>query len=70
MMAEEAIAGARSGVQIPLPLPPMSPAVYGLFAGGVSVRAELVLVEHRLLTRLGNLVVAITGVLIAIHYTH
>ena len=35
-----------------------------------SVRADLSLVEHRLLTRLGSMIVAATGILIAIHYIH
>jgi hypothetical protein len=34
-----------------------------------SVRADLALVEHRLVTRLGSMVVA-TGILVAIHYIH
>ena len=32
-----------------------------------AVRADLALVEHRLLTRLGSMIVAATGILIAIH---
>ena len=35
-----------------------------------ALRAELALVEHRLLTRLGSMVVAATGILIAIHHIH
>jgi len=35
-----------------------------------AVRAELVLVEHRFLTRLGSMIVAATGILVAIHYLH
>ena len=35
-----------------------------------ALRAELALVEHRLLTRLGSMVVAVTGILIAIHHIH
>jgi hypothetical protein len=35
-----------------------------------AVRADLTLVEHRLLTRLGSMVVAATGILVAIHYIH
>jgi len=35
-----------------------------------SVRADLALVEHRLLTRLGSMVVVATGILVAIHYIH
>jgi hypothetical protein len=34
------------------------------------LRADLSLVEHRLLTRLGSMIVAATGILIAIHYIH
>lgn len=34
------------------------------------VRADLSLVEHRLLTRLGGVIVAATGILVAIHYIH
>jgi len=35
-----------------------------------ALRADLVLVEHRLLTRLGSMVVVATGILVAIHYIH
>jgi hypothetical protein len=35
-----------------------------------AVRVDLTLVEHRLLTRLGSMVVAATGILVAIHYIH
>ncbi len=35
-----------------------------------AVRADLTLVEHRLLTRLGSMVVVATGILVAIHYIH
>src|SRR5947209_7343571 len=35
-----------------------------------AVRADLALVEHRLLTRLGSMVVVGTGILVAIHYIH
>jgi hypothetical protein len=35
-----------------------------------ALRADLALVEHRLLTRLGSMVVVATGVLVAIHYIH
>jgi len=35
-----------------------------------ALRTELALVEHRLLTRLGSMVVAATGILIAIPYVH
>ena len=35
-----------------------------------ALRAELALVEHRLLTRLGSMVVVATGILVAIHYIH
>jgi hypothetical protein len=35
-----------------------------------AVRADLALVEHRLLTRLGSMIVAATGILVAIHYIH
>jgi hypothetical protein len=35
-----------------------------------AVRADLALVEHRLLTRLGSMVVVATGILITIHYIH
>ena len=34
------------------------------------LRADLALVEHRLLTRLGSMVVVATGILVAIHYIH
>ena len=33
-----------------------------------ALRADLALVEHRLLTRLGSMVVVATGILVAIHY--
>jgi hypothetical protein len=32
--------------------------------------ADFALVEHRLLTRLGSMVVVATGILVAIHYIH
>jgi hypothetical protein len=35
-----------------------------------AVRGELALVEHRLMTRLGGMIAAATGILIAIHYFH
>jgi len=35
-----------------------------------ALRADLGLVEHRLLTRLGSMVVVATGILVAIHYIH
>jgi hypothetical protein len=35
-----------------------------------AVRADLALVEHRLLTRLGSMVVVATGILVPIHYIH
>ena len=35
-----------------------------------AVRADLALVEHRLLTRLGSMIVAATGILVPIHYLH
>ena len=35
-----------------------------------ALRADLVLAEHRLLTRLGSMVVVATGILVAIHYIH
>jgi hypothetical protein len=35
-----------------------------------SMRADLSLVEHRLLTRVGGMIVAATGILVAIHYIH
>ena len=35
-----------------------------------ALRADLALVEHRLLTRLGSMVVVATGILVAIHYIH
>jgi hypothetical protein len=35
-----------------------------------AVRADLALVEHRLLSRLGGMIVAATGILAAIHYLH
>jgi hypothetical protein len=35
-----------------------------------ALRTDLALVEHRLLTRLGSMVVVATGVLAAIHYIH
>jgi hypothetical protein len=35
-----------------------------------AVRADLTLVEHRLLTRLGSMIVVATGILVAIHYIH
>ena len=35
-----------------------------------ALRADLVLVEHRLVTRLGSMVVVATGILVAIHYIH
>jgi hypothetical protein len=35
-----------------------------------SVRDDLFLVEHRLLTRLDCMIVAATGILVAIHYIH
>ncbi len=35
-----------------------------------ALRAELALVEHRLLTRLGSMVVVATGILVGIHYIH
>jgi hypothetical protein len=35
-----------------------------------AVRADLALVEHRLLTRLGSMVVVATGISVAIHYIH
>ncbi len=35
-----------------------------------TLRADLGLVEHRLLTRLGSMVVVATGILVAIHYIH
>jgi hypothetical protein len=34
------------------------------------LRGDLALVEHRLLTRLGSMVVVATGILVAIHYIH
>jgi septal ring factor EnvC (AmiA/AmiB activator) len=36
----------------------------------VSVRADLSLIEHRVLTRVGGMIVAATGILVAIHYIH
>jgi hypothetical protein len=42
----------------------------GLRAEIASVRADLALVEHRLLTRVGSMVVVATGILVAIHYIH
>jgi|SRR5256885_16555187 phage host-nuclease inhibitor protein Gam len=35
-----------------------------------ALRAELTLVEHRLVTRLGSMVVVATGILVAVHYIH
>jgi hypothetical protein len=35
-----------------------------------ALRADLALVEHRLLTRLGSMVVVATGILVAIHNIH
>jgi hypothetical protein len=35
-----------------------------------ALRSDLVLIEHRLLTRLGSMVVVATGILIGIHYIH
>jgi hypothetical protein len=35
-----------------------------------AVGSELALDEHRLLTRLGSIIVAATGILVAIHYIH
>ena len=35
-----------------------------------ALRADLRLVEHRLLTRLGSMVVVATGILVAVHYIH
>jgi hypothetical protein len=35
-----------------------------------ALRSDLVLLEHRLLTRLGSMVVVATGILVAIHYIH
>ena len=35
-----------------------------------AVRADLTLVEHRLVTRLGSMVVVATGILVAVHYIH
>ena len=35
-----------------------------------ALRADLALVEHRLLTRVGSMIIAATGILVAIHYIH
>ena len=35
-----------------------------------ALRAELALIEHRLLTRVGSMIVVATGILVAIHYIH
>jgi len=35
-----------------------------------ALRADLALVEHRLLTRVGSMIGAATGILIAVHYIH
>jgi len=44
--------------------------VAGLRGEIAAVRADLALVEHRLLTRVGSMVVVATGILVAIHYIH
>jgi hypothetical protein len=41
-----------------------------LKASEAAFRADLALVEHRLLTRMGSMIIAATGILVAIHYTH
>ena len=41
-----------------------------LKASEAALRADLALVEHRLLTRVGSMIIAATGILVAIHYIH
>jgi hypothetical protein len=41
-----------------------------LKAETAALRAELALIEHRLLTRVGSMIVVATGILVAIHYIH
>jgi hypothetical protein len=41
-----------------------------LRAATSALRSELALIEHRLLTRVGSMIVVATGILVAIHYIH